>query len=65
LFAELEKLAPVVKREGWQKDGNGTSQIRRHLGLVKEKHNKAKQVPETHAVDAIALATMPFVGIVA
>lgn len=47
LFAELEKLAPVVKREGWQKDGNGTSQIRKHLGLVKEKQDKAKQVPET------------------
>ncbi|MGB8699696.1 MAG: RRXRR domain-containing protein, partial [Thermosynechococcaceae cyanobacterium] len=61
LFEELAKLAPVIQREGWQKDGNGTSQIRKHLGLVKEKQDKAKQVPETHAVDAVALAASHFV----
>lgn len=61
LFEELEKLAPVIKREGWQKDGNGTAQIRKYLGLAKEKSNKALQTPETHAVDAIALASSYFV----
>lgn len=61
LLYKLAKLAPITTREGWQKDGNGTSQIRRYLGLVKEKQNKAKQVPETHAVDAVVLAASWFV----
>ncbi len=34
---QLEKLAPVKKMYGWQKDGNGTSQIRKYLGLFKDK----------------------------
>ncbi len=29
----LSRLAPVKKMHGWQKDGNGTSQIRKYLGL--------------------------------
>jgi len=61
LLDELAKLAPVITREGWQKDGNGTSQIRKYLRLVKEKQDKAKQVPETHAVDAVVLASSWFV----
>lgn len=61
LLKELALFAPVTTREGWQKDGNGTSQIRRYLGLGKEKKDKARQVPETHAVDAVALATSYFV----
>lgn len=61
LLEELALLAPVITREGWQKDGNGTSQIRRHLGLAKERQDKAKQVPETHAVDAVVLASSWFV----
>lgn len=61
LLEELAKLKAVVTREGWQRDGNGTSQVRRYLGLAKEKKDKAKQVPETHAVDAITLAASWFV----
>lgn len=61
LLDELAKFAPVITREGWQIDGNGTSQVRNHLGLAKEKEDKAKQVPETHAVDAVVLAAIWFV----
>lgn len=57
---QLQIIAPVAKRFGWQEDGNGTSQIRRQLGLVKEKQNKALEIPETHAVDGIALAAGQF-----
>ncbi|WP_238549354.1 RRXRR domain-containing protein [Acaryochloris marina] len=56
---QLEAIAPVIKRHGWQKDGNGTSQIRKHLGLIKCKDKKA-QAPEAHAVDGIALAASQF-----
>jgi len=59
---QLERIAPVVRRFGWQADGNGTSQIRTHLGLIKDKQNKAQAKPETHAVDCIALAAGQFVG---
>lgn len=59
---QLQALAPVVTRYGWQEDGNGTSQIRKHLGLVKDKQNKAEAKPETHAVDGIALAASQFVA---
>lgn len=61
MLKQLSLFAPVMTREGWQKDGNGTSQIRQHLGLVKDKQNKAMQSPETHVVDAIALACTAFV----
>lgn len=58
---ELAKIAPTVTREGWQRDGNGTSQLRKHLGLVKDKINKAEAKPSTHAVDGVALACGQFV----
>jgi hypothetical protein len=61
MLEQLQQLAPVITRQGWQKDGNGTSQVRQHLGLVKDKKNKELQSPETHAVDAIALACATFV----
>jgi hypothetical protein len=61
MLEQLQQFAPVITREGWQKDRNGTSQIRQHLGLVKDKRNKELQLPETHAVDAIALACATFV----
>ncbi|MBE9064267.1 RRXRR domain-containing protein [cf. Phormidesmis sp. LEGE 11477] len=55
----LLSICSVVKRYGWQQDGNGTSQIRKHLGLVKCKNKKA-QTPAAHAVDGIALAASQF-----
>ncbi len=61
MIEQLSNLAPVVTREGWLEDGNGTSQVRKHLGLAKNKSDKALQAPETHAVDAIALAASHFV----
>ena len=58
---QMRTIAPVFMREGWQKDGNGTSQIRKQLGLVKDKENKSEAKPETHAVDGVALACGYFV----
>lgn len=58
---QMETIAPVFIREGWQKDGNGTSQIRNYLGLEKDKQNKGEAKPETHAVDGVALACGYFV----
>lgn len=58
---QMKTVAPVFIREGWQKDGNGTSQVRKHLGLVKDKENKSEAKPETHAVDGVALACGYFV----
>ena len=59
---QLEKLAPVKKMYGWQKDGNGTSQIRKYLGLYKDKQHKKNPTPESHAVDGVALAASEFIG---
>ena len=60
-ISQMETIAPVFVREGWQKDGNGTSQIRKQLGLEKDKENKGEAKPETHAVDGVALACGYFV----
>ncbi|NES66043.1 MAG: hypothetical protein F6K24_12660 [Okeania sp. SIO2D1] len=57
---KLKSIARVKTVYGWQKNKNGTSQIRQHLGLKKLKDKKA-QVPESHAVDGIALAASEFV----
>jgi hypothetical protein len=38
-----------------ERDGNGTSQLRTALELVKDKPNKSETKPETHSVDSIAL----------
>lgn len=48
---QLSKIAPVVKKLGWQ-----TSNLRKHLGLPKQKANKKEAIPSTHAVDGICLA---------
>jgi len=67
-ISQMEKIAPVYVREGWQKDGNGTSQLRSQLGLEKDKVNKSIAKPETHAVDGVTLACgffikyVPFTG---
>jgi hypothetical protein len=60
-ISQMEKIAPVYVREGWQKDGNGTSQLRTQLGLEKDKVNKSIAKPETHAVDGVTLACGYFV----
>jgi hypothetical protein len=60
-IAQMETITPVFIREGWQKNGNGTSQIRKQLGLEKDRENKGEAKPETHAVDGIALACGYFV----
>jgi hypothetical protein len=60
-ISQMKTIAPVFVREGWQKDGNGTSQIRKQLGLIKDKENKSEAKPETHAVDGVALACGYFV----
>jgi hypothetical protein len=60
-ISQMETIAPVYVREGWQKDGNGTSQLRTQLGLEKDKINKSIAKPETHAVDGVTLACGYFV----
>ncbi|MEQ8995981.1 MAG: RRXRR domain-containing protein [Coleofasciculus sp. B1-GNL1-01] len=67
-ISQMEKIVPVYVRHGWQKNGNGTSQLRTQLGLEKDKVNKSIAKPETHAVDGVTLACgyfvkyVPFIG---
>lgn len=53
----LSELLPTEIREGWQ-----TSIVRSFLGLVKEKHDKGKTIPATHAVDGISLAASALIN---
>lgn len=53
----LSKLAPTNTRFGYE-----TAQIRNQLGLIKDRQNKGKASPETHAVDGIALASSQFIS---
>ncbi|MEQ9356368.1 MAG: hypothetical protein RIG63_07925 [Coleofasciculus chthonoplastes F3-SA18-01] len=57
----LSELALVTTHQGWQRDGNGTSQLRQWLGLAKDKKNKDQQTPATHAVDGVTLAALEFI----
>ena len=53
---QLNKIAPVVTKFGWQ-----TSNLRKYLGLPKQKLNKQEAIPATHAVDGITLAASQFI----
>ena len=53
---QLSKLAPVVKKFGWQ-----TSNLRKQLGLEKQKHSKGDAIAATHAVDGVVLAATQFI----
>ena len=53
---QLSKIAPVVTKFGWQ-----TSNLRKHLGLPKQKLNKKEAIPATHAVDGLVLAATQFI----
>ena len=53
---QLSKIASVVIKFGWQ-----TSNLRKHLGLPKQKLNKKEAVPATHAVDGVTLAASQFI----
>lgn len=56
IHSQLAKIAPVAKKLGWQ-----TSNLRKHLGLEKQKYSKGDITPATHAVDAVTLASFTFV----
>lgn len=53
----LSQYYDVTIIEGWQ-----TAQIRRELGLVKQKYSKGDAIVATHAVDGIALAASKFMS---
>ena len=57
---QLSKIAPVVKKLGWQ-----TSNLRKHLGLSKQKENKKEAISTTHAVDGCVLAATQFIDYLA
>lgn len=57
MLSQLEKMRPTEQKHGWE-----TSQIRTQLSLEKQKSHKGDAVPQTHAVDGIALAASQFIA---
>lgn len=53
---QASKIAPLV-----EVDSLDTGKYRDYLGLVKDSKDKSKQAPETHANDAIAIASTAFI----
>lgn len=53
---EASLIAPVVEVDSFD-----TGKYRDQLGLIKDKKDKSRQRPETHAVDALALASSFFI----
>ncbi|MDY6901435.1 MAG: RRXRR domain-containing protein [Cyanobacteriota bacterium] len=53
---EASKIAPVVNVNSLD-----TEKYRNYLGLTKDKKDKSKQCPETHANDAISLSSTSFI----
>ncbi|MBW4573103.1 MAG: RRXRR domain-containing protein [Tolypothrix carrinoi HA7290-LM1] len=53
---QAAKIAPVI-----EVDSLDTQKFRTQLRLVKDKKDKSKQTPETHANDAIAIASSAFI----
>lgn len=56
MLSQLEALHRTYQRYGWE-----TSQIRTQLGVEKQKSHKGDAVPQTHAVDGVALAASQFI----
>lgn len=56
ILEQLSNIASVTKKLGWQ-----TSNLRKHLGLTKQKHSKRDIIPATHAVDGVTLASFAFI----
>ncbi len=56
MLKQLTTIAPTYKLEGWK-----TSNIRKYLGLEKNKDDKSVQDASTHANDGISLAASRFI----
>ncbi|MBW4479871.1 MAG: RRXRR domain-containing protein [Tolypothrix brevis GSE-NOS-MK-07-07A] len=53
---QLKAFGEVKQLQGWE-----TANIRRELGLHKQKHSKGDAIPATHALDGVALACSEFI----
>lgn len=57
MLSRLQAMRPTFQLYGWE-----TAQIRTQLGLEKQKSYKGDAIPQTHAVDGIALAASQFIS---
>lgn len=56
MLDQLNQLLPTYQQKGWE-----TSNLRRWLGMEKQKTYKGEAIPSTHAVDGVALAASQFI----